>query len=41
MQIVKRYVTKAAGRLQLCTGQETGSEAAIHAMHEIFDDSEA
>ena len=30
----------AAGPLQVCTGQESGCEAAIHAMHQIFADEE-
>ena len=41
MQIVKKYIIKAAGRLQLCTGQAAGCKAAIHAMHEIFDVNKA
>ena len=28
----------AAGSLQVCTGQEPGAEAAIHAMHDIYND---
>ena len=36
MQIAKQDVIKDAGCLQLCTGQEARSEAAIHA---IFDDN--
>ena len=34
--ISKQGVMKAAGSLQVCTGQETGAEAAIHAVHDIF-----
>ena len=30
----------AAGRLQLCAGQDGGCEAAVHAMRSIFQDSE-
>ena len=40
MKIVKKDVIKEAGCLQLCTGQEAGSEAAIHAMQEIFNDNQ-
>ena len=40
MSVVKTDVTKAAGALQLCSGQDSGSEAAIHAMHDIFEDNE-
>ena len=39
MQIVKKVVIKDVGRLKLCTGQEARSEAAIHGMHKIVDDS--
>lgn len=41
MEIAKNGVIQAAGCLQLCTGQEAGSEAAINAIHEIFDDNKA
>ena len=40
MKIVKDDVKKAAGGLQMCSGHESGSEAAIHAMREIFDSNE-
>jgi len=40
MQIVKNDVTKAAGCLQTCAGQEAGSEASIHAMNEIFNEND-
>ncbi len=39
MSIVGKYVRLAAGPLQMCAGQPAGSEAAIHAMSEIFNDS--
>ena len=39
MSIVGRDVLLAAGPLQLCAGQTAGSEAAIHAMSQIFDDA--
>ena len=35
MKFVKEDIKKAAECLQLCTGQETGFEAAIHGMHKI------
>lgn len=43
MNIAKRDVVEASGSLQLCAGQRSGSEAAIHAMHGIFeaDDTDA
>ena len=37
MKVVKEDIKKAAGCLQLCAGQEAGCEAAIHAMHKIFE----
>ena len=43
MNIFKGDVVVASGSLQLCAGQNSGSEAAIHAMHAIFeaDDTDA
>ncbi|XP_062507224.1 uncharacterized protein LOC134183654, partial [Corticium candelabrum] len=41
MKVVKGDVCDAAGCLQLCAGQEGGSEAAIHAMRTIFDSEES
>ena len=38
MKILKKDVMRAAGSLQVCTGQEPGAEAAIHAMHDIYND---
>ena len=38
MIILKKDVLQAAGSLQLCRGQVTGSEAAIHVMHDVFND---
>ena len=40
MQISKDNVTNAAGSLQVCAGQSAGAEAAIHAMHDIYNDAE-
>ena len=40
MQIVKKDVTRAAGCLQLCAGQEARSEAAIHAMSDIYENND-
>ena len=37
---MKEDIKKAARCLQLCAGQEVGSEAAIHAMHRIFESNE-
>ena len=43
MNIAKRDVVEASRSLQLCAGQKSGSEAAIHAVHRIFqaDDTDA
>ena len=37
MAVVKDDVTRAAGNLQVCAGQQAGGEAAIHAMRTIFE----
>ena len=37
MNITKRDVVEASGSLQLCAGQKSWSEAAIHAMYRIFE----
>ena len=37
MKVVKEDIKKAAGCLQLYTGQEAGCEPAIHAMHKTFE----
>ena len=31
-----RDITESVGSLQVCVGQEAGSEAAVQAIHEIF-----
>ena len=36
MKISQNDVLKAAGSLQVCAGHESGVEAAIHSMHDIF-----
>ena len=43
MNVAKKDVVAASGSLHLCAGQKSGSEAAIHAMHAIFetDDTDA
>ena len=38
MILLKKDVFQAAGLLQLCGGQVSGSEAAIHAMHDVSND---
>ena len=39
MILLKKDVLQAAGSLQLCGGQVAGSEAAIHAKHNVFNDN--
>jgi len=39
LSIVGQDVQKAAGSLQLCAGQAAGSEAAVHAMRALFQDT--
>ena len=41
LSVIKLDVLEAAGTLQLCAGQEAGSEAAVHAMRHIFEDAES
>ena len=43
MKLLRKDVLKATGFLQLCAGRDTGSEAAIHAVYNMFneDDTEA
>ena len=43
VSVVKKEVISSTGSLQVCAGQEAGSEAAIHAMEKIFkeDSTEA
>lgn len=36
----KEDLTKTASPLQLCPGQEAGSEATIHSMHSVFEANE-
>ena len=37
--VTKQYVLEAADPFQLCAGQDAGCEAAVHAMHRVFQDS--
>ena len=43
LKVIKLDILKAAAPLQLCAGQDAGSEAAIHAIRSIFhnDSTEA
>ena len=40
MKVLKEDIKKAVGCLQLSAGQKAGCEAAIHAMHGIFESNE-
>ena len=40
LRLTNQDIKEAAGSLQLCAGQENGIEAAIHAMHDVFQDEE-
>ena len=40
MSVVKGDVQECAGSIQVCAGQDGGSEAAIHAMRTIYEDVE-
>ena len=39
-KVTKREAMDASGSLQVCAGQKSGSEAAIHAMREMFEADE-
>ena len=36
-KVIKPDVIDASGSMQVCAGHKRGSEAAIHAMREIFE----
>ena len=38
MKLLKRDDLKSTGSFQLCAGQDAGSEAAIHAVYEMFNE---
>ncbi len=38
VSVLRTDLQEDAGELQLCAGQKSGSEAGIHAMHDIYED---
>ena len=38
MKLLRKDILKAIGSLELCAGQDTGSEAAIHAVYDMFNE---
>ena len=38
LYVIGEDIKEAAGSSQLCAGQESGSEVAVHTMHRIFMD---
>ncbi|KAL9957248.1 hypothetical protein ACROYT_G038862 [Oculina patagonica] len=40
MKVTKQDVIEASGSLQVCAGLKSGSEAAVHAIHSIFEADE-
>ncbi len=40
VKVTKQDVIDASGSLQVCAGLKSGSEAAVHAMHSIFEADE-
>ena len=41
VSVVRNDIISSVGSLQVCAGHEAGCEAAIHAMHTIFEDENA
>ena len=41
MAVVKEDVITGGSRVQMCSGQKGGSEAAIHAMRSVFENETA
>ena len=38
MKLLRKDILKAIGSLQLCAGQDAGSEAAIHSVYDMFNE---
>jgi len=41
VQVIREDIVTSVGSLQVCAGQEAGCEAAVHAMHDIFNEEES
>ena len=40
MRVAKEDVINSVGSLQVCAGRNAGAEAAIHAMHDIYENND-
>ena len=40
MRVAKEDVINSVGSLQVCAGQNAGAKAAIHAMHDIYENND-
>ena len=40
MKLLRKDILKATGSLQLCAGQDAGSEAVIHAVYDMFNEGD-
>ena len=40
MKLLRKDILKATGSLQLCAGQDAGSEAVIHAVYDMFNEDD-
>jgi len=40
LRVIKHDIQDATGSMQLCAGQETGCEAAVHALNHIFSEAD-
>lgn len=39
IEVIEPDILRVTGNLQLCAGQEAGVEAAVHAVHALFNES--
>ena len=40
MKLLREYVLNATGSMQFCAGQKVGTETAIHAVYEMFNEED-